>query len=94
MRTDRVGIHKPGVGADELEFAPLQLLKAGVGEFRDDFLLPRVDGLHVGARRGDFQAEGLSLLGEMQHLGHVEPGSVFDGYAAARGDAESAEFVA
>ena len=69
---DGVRIDKAGVGANQVELARPERAHAILGEFRDDLFLARVDGLHVGARGGNFQAEGLSFLCEVQDLGHVE----------------------
>ena len=69
---DRVRIEETSVGADEVELAGSERLFSVSGELADDFFLPRLDGFHVGAGGGNFEAERGSFLREMEHVGHVK----------------------
>ena len=67
-----MGVDETSVRTDELELSFLECLQTVVGEFAEEFYLQRVNRLHIGAGGGNLQADGLPLLREVEHLGHVE----------------------
>lgn len=69
-------------------FPGFELTDAVVGEFSNDLFLSRVQRPHIGRGARNAQAEGASLLGEVQHLCRPEQG--FRGHAAAQ-DAQATE---